>query len=317
MAPEWFVEGLPDSPLDGELWIERKQFQRTASVVRRQDKSDHWRDVRFLVFDAPTFEGGFEDRIGYLEETLGSNQPFAEFHAHKRCDGVKHMQEELARIEKLGGEGLMLREPGSIYEVGRSMTLLKVKTFHDAEAEVLDHQAGKGKHKGRMGALQVRLADGTEFSLGTGFSDKQRESPPPIGSLVTFRYQELTNGGVPRFPSFVRTRKKGAGAVESKAAANKASAKATTVKTKTSTKTKPAKTKADAGSGNVRYFELVDDKSAKFWEINHDGLSVTVRYGRIGSDGQTKVKEFADEDKATAHAKKLVDQKTGKGYEEQ
>lgn len=40
MAPEWFVEGLPDTPLDGELWIERKEFQRTVSVVRRQDKSD-------------------------------------------------------------------------------------------------------------------------------------------------------------------------------------------------------------------------------------------------------------------------------------
>ena len=39
-APTWFVEGLPAVPLDGELWIERKKFQRTVSIVRRQDKSD-------------------------------------------------------------------------------------------------------------------------------------------------------------------------------------------------------------------------------------------------------------------------------------
>src|SRR4051794_15555261 len=40
-APDWFVAGLPDAPLDGELWLGRKQFQRAVSIVRRQDKSDH------------------------------------------------------------------------------------------------------------------------------------------------------------------------------------------------------------------------------------------------------------------------------------
>ena len=114
------------------------------------------------------------------------------------------MRQELSRIESIGGEGLMLREPGSRYEVGRSTTLLKIKTFHDAEAIVIAHQDGKGRHKGRLGALVVKLADGTEFSIGTGISDKDRERPIAIGSQVTFRYQELTDGGVPRFPSFVR-----------------------------------------------------------------------------------------------------------------
>ena len=44
----------------------------------------------------------------------------------------------------------------------------------------------------------------TKFFVGTGFSDNQRNNPPPVGSTITFRYQELTDGGVPRFPSFVR-----------------------------------------------------------------------------------------------------------------
>ena len=52
-APDWFVAGLPPVPLDGELWMERKAFQRTVSVVRRQDRSDAWREVRLLLFDAP------------------------------------------------------------------------------------------------------------------------------------------------------------------------------------------------------------------------------------------------------------------------
>src|SRR5206468_10999995 len=52
-APDWFVAGLPDVPLDGELWLGRKKFQRTLSIVRRQDKTDLWREVRYVVFDAP------------------------------------------------------------------------------------------------------------------------------------------------------------------------------------------------------------------------------------------------------------------------
>lgn len=38
VAPDWFKEGLPETPLDGELWVARKEFQRTVSIVRRMDQ---------------------------------------------------------------------------------------------------------------------------------------------------------------------------------------------------------------------------------------------------------------------------------------
>jgi DNA ligase 1 len=206
-APAWFLEGLPASPLDGELWIDRKKFQRTVSIVRRQDKTNLWKEVKFLVFDAPTASGGFEERLAFLKEALGQGgAKFMRLHAHERCKNLEALRAELARIESLGGEGLMLRQPGSKYVGGRSSTLLKVKTFHDAEATVVGHQAGAGRHQGRLGALLVRLADGTEFAIGTGFSDREREHPPAIGTTVTFRYQELSDRGVPRFPSWVGLR---------------------------------------------------------------------------------------------------------------
>jgi DNA ligase-1 len=208
LAPDWFVADLPqDTHLDGELWLDRKAFQRAVSIVRRQDKSDDWKQITFVVFDAPQHQGGFEDRVEFLKQRLqGTQSRFARPHEHKRCDDVDHLRTELARVEAMGGEGLMLRKPGSKYESGRSMTLLKVKTFHDAEAVVVAHLPGTGKHKGRLGALSVKLPDGTVFSIGTGFSDAERENPPAIGATVTFRYQELSDGGVPRFPSYVRVR---------------------------------------------------------------------------------------------------------------
>src|SRR3954463_11002659 len=74
-APQWFVEGLPEVPLDGELWIDRKKFQRTVSIVRRQDKNELWNEVRFLIFDAPAATGGFEDRLAFLKDALAKRVP--------------------------------------------------------------------------------------------------------------------------------------------------------------------------------------------------------------------------------------------------
>jgi DNA ligase-1 len=309
-APDWFVKGLPATPLDGELWLGRKAFQRTVSIVRRQDKSDHWREVRYVVFDAPALDEPFEQRLKFVDEALhGIGSEFLRPHEHMRCRSLDHLREELTRVESLGGEGLMLRQPGSKYEVGRSTSLLKVKTFHDAEAVVVDHVAGKGRHKGRLGALVVRNAAGTEFSVGTGFSDRQREAPPEVGSTITFRYQELSDSGVPRFPSFVRVRvgagKSGAG----NAARIEGSAKPQ------ATKGAPS-AGASEGTAGRRHFEFVEGKSAKFWEIAVEGTSVTVRFGRIGSNGQTQTKAFGDTAGATAHAEKLIAEKTGKGYVE-
>ena len=65
-----------------------------------------------------------------------------------------------------------------------------------------------------------------------------------------------------------------------------------------------------------RYFEFVDGTSNKFWEIWMDGCDVTTQWGKIGTNGQTKTKTFADEAKAKKEYDKLLAEKTGKGYTE-
>ena len=81
------------------------------------------------------------------------------------------------------------------------------KKFFDAEALVVGYEPGKGKHEGRMGALKCTMMGASlEFKIGTGFDDSERENPPPVGSTVTYKYQELTKDGRPRFPVFLRER---------------------------------------------------------------------------------------------------------------
>lgn len=107
-----------------------------------------------------------------------------------------------------GGEGIVLRNPTAAYETGRSLNALKVKRFADMEGRVLGYRPGTGKYTGMTGALWVEIEGGQRLYIGSGLSDAERADPPPVGSLVTFRYQGFTRNGIPRFPSFLRVREK-------------------------------------------------------------------------------------------------------------
>ncbi len=207
-APRWFVDGLPKRPLDGELWTARGKFERLSGIVRKDVPDDHeGRQVRYMIFERPGAPGSFRERAEAMREIVRqTNIPWLREIEQFSVVDRNSLQKRMKEVVKAGGEGLMLHRADALYETGRSDTLLKMKPWEDAEAVVVGHVPGKGKNAGMLGALRVRTADGREFSLGTGFTDKQRSNPPPIGTTVTYRYRDLTNTGMPRFASFLRVR---------------------------------------------------------------------------------------------------------------
>ena len=207
-APEWFVAGLPKQPLDGELWIARGRFERVSGIVRKELPDEAgWREVRYMIFELPGAPGTFAERAEQIRRLVRqANVPWLfeirQFFVVDRSILKKRLDE----VVRAGGEGLMLHLAVAPYETGRSDVLLKLKPWQDAEAVVVGQRPGKGRHAGRLGALRVRTPEGRVFLLGTGFSDAQRQAPPAIGTTVTYRYRDLTNGGLPRFASFLRVR---------------------------------------------------------------------------------------------------------------
>src|SRR5215213_1351381 len=63
-----------------------------------------------------------------------------------------------------------------------------------------------------------------------------------------------------------------------------------------------------------RELVYMDAKSSKFWNIELNGSSYNVTYGRIGTDGQALTKSFDSEEKARKEIDKLIKEKLGKGY---
>lgn len=205
-APRWFIEGLPKQSLDGELWLGRGRFEPLSGIVRRDSPDDaEWRQVRYMIFELPGATGSFRERAEQIRQLVRQTQvPWLQEIQQFSVVDRNSLQKRLDEVVKAGGEGLVLHRADAPYETGRSDTLLKMKPFEDTEATVIGHLPGKGKHLGRMGALRVRTPEGREFSLGTGFTDEQRKNPPPLGATVTYRYRDITNGGLPRFASFLR-----------------------------------------------------------------------------------------------------------------
>jgi predicted DNA-binding WGR domain protein len=66
----------------------------------------------------------------------------------------------------------------------------------------------------------------------------------------------------------------------------------------------------------ARHFEFEKGSSSKFWAIERQARTVTVTFGRIGSVGQKKAKSFPSDEKAVREEKRLIAEKTRKGYRE-
>ena len=104
----------------------------------------------------------------------------------------------------------MLGEAGSLYEQKRSNTLLKIKPVYDDECIIVGYNPGTGKYEGKLGSFKCILVKNKKvhFKL-SGMTDEIRENyekTHPVGTVVTFQYNEMTKTGAPRFGRYLRIR---------------------------------------------------------------------------------------------------------------
>lgn len=207
-APAWFTAGFPAMPLDGELWIARNQFDAISGTVRKLEPVDaEWRQVKYLLFELPGANGDFSARVLQMQTLVAqAGVPWLQAVVQTRVAGRDELKKRLDAVIRQHGEGLMLHRADAPYLTGRSDALLKLKPWLDAEAVVVGHVPGQGKYQGMTGALQMEMPDGKRFRIGSGLPDSLRRQPPPLGTRITYRYQQLTKKGLPRFPRYLRVR---------------------------------------------------------------------------------------------------------------
>ena len=220
-APQSFTKNFPKFALDGELYAKELKFEEIqASVMDKLPDEKAWSRLKFHVFDVPEASGGLLTRLEILAKFL-KNEPndnliiIKQIKMRDNAQFLKFTEEIILN----GGEGAVVREPNAPYERKRSKNALKFKKFKDAECEVIAVNKGSGKYANFAGSLTCNALggkddkekagepkEGTIFKIGSGLSDKNRQDPPKIGSIITYKFQNLAANGKPRFPRFLRVR---------------------------------------------------------------------------------------------------------------
>jgi len=204
-APVWFTQGYPPFPIDGELWSKRGDFENILSIVQDQTPSLRWKNITHYIFDVPHAKGDLLARLTTLKPYEGSHIKII---PQIKIQDKHHLKQFLTAIEKNGGEGVVIRDPNAPYIAKRTNKALKVKTFLDKECRIVNYNQGQGKYSGMLGSVTCQMENNITFKIGSGFSLEERRDPPSLGSIITFKYQSMTKYGKPRFPVFLRVRKK-------------------------------------------------------------------------------------------------------------
>lgn len=192
----------------------KELFKDGRMYIRKQDHFiDCWDFVRARITG---FVQGlnFETAMKYIPVDFKLEQerlPMFEDEA------IERMLQKLNEVTDTGGEGIMVRKISSVWTPKRSNDLLKIKKFYDTEGTVVGYQAGKGRLEGVLGALKLKglvpIKIGAselverEFEI-SGFTDAERANAAtlfPLGTVVTYRYNEITKDEcLPRFARYWR-----------------------------------------------------------------------------------------------------------------
>ena len=188
---------------DGEIYKHGWNFQRIVSAVKKFN--DDTPELELHVYDMVSEISPYDARFAHIEEQIQKipvhgNVKFVDV---KVCKDVEHVDKWHTAYVKKGYEGLILRNEAGVYKPGqRSADLQKYKHFMDAEYEITDHKADSNREV----VFTCKTKDGNVFSVKPRGTREERRSlaAQSKGSfnnkLLTVRYQELSNDGVPIFP---------------------------------------------------------------------------------------------------------------------
>ncbi|WGE85560.1 DNA ligase [Actinobacillus equuli] len=203
--PDYFIKDFPPFAIDGELFSERGKFEEISSTVRASEPKG-WYKLKLYVFDVPNADGNLFERLTKLKNYLSQHPtPYIQIIEQIPIQDKAHLMQFYQQVLAQHGEGVVVRNPNTAYIKGRSAQILKLKPVLDEECTVIAHHNGKGKYRDKLGAITCENQRG-RFRIGSGFKDKDRENPPPIGSLITYKYRGITEKGKPRFATFFRQR---------------------------------------------------------------------------------------------------------------
>jgi DNA ligase-1 len=221
-APDWFKAHMPQFPIDVELHAGRHMgaLQQAVSTVKKKvPQNAQWEKLKAHVLDLPYSSTNFLERNSILRHEIIEND-YLSVLPQEHILGEADLMNKFSEIIQLGGEGLIVKHPGSYYEAGKkSGNMLKLKTMYVPgfvkydDAVVTGHTEGEGKYIGMVGALlcswvpdlpNVPIGTVIDIKVGSGLTDIDRRDTLqiPVGTRIRFKYEVLTPDNKPFHPIY-------------------------------------------------------------------------------------------------------------------
>lgn len=189
---------------DGELWMGKSTFNKLG-FLRKKIINEDLSKLKFCIFDVCINEN-FTIRYDLIKDF------FINFETKKNIEivkqtitkGKKFDETLFNNIIKSGGEGLMYRDPISLYITKRTRKLLKYKKENCEFGKVIGYKEGNNKYKGMIGSLLIETKIEDEykkFYIG-GLTDEERSikyyETKLLNNFIYYSFMGLTKFGVPR-----------------------------------------------------------------------------------------------------------------------
>jgi len=207
----------PNYIIDGELYSDEMTFQELVGLVKRErfkEGDDELRlKIKIRVYDCVNLDDldmPFTDRYTMVSNITNGASYLSKVENFEVTEESQIRPLE-ARFLAEGYEGAIVRNKAGKYALGkRSADLQKVKTFFDNEYEICGYQEGTGNDSGTV-IWSCQTEDGQVFKVRPRGTREDRiewfnDGDSYIGSMLTVRYQELTDDGIPRFPVGIAVR---------------------------------------------------------------------------------------------------------------
>lgn len=199
--------------LDGELYNHKlkEDFNKIISLVRKtkptqEDLEESRQMIEYWVYDYPHYNMlVFSERYKMLQSLFNMFPNTFKLVPMYPVTSREELEQYHIKFLEEGYEGTMIRMDLGDYENKRSKQLLKYKNFQDAEFLILDVTPGLGNRSECAGRLVCQIGDKTFGCSMTGTVEFMKEvldnKDQIIGKYATVKYFQLTEDGIPRFPT--------------------------------------------------------------------------------------------------------------------
>jgi DNA ligase-1 len=202
---KWLLALNAPAPAHGELYVHGWSLQKIGSYTKKIKPDQHL--LEYWLYDMAELTIPFEDRINWLEAAIANLGPDCPIKFTPTAIVNNYAEAKVFHDEcvQQGFEGAMLKNAKGMYIFQyNSNDLEKVKDYEDDEFEIVGGKEGTGTDTGCV-IYRCKVESGLEFDArprGT-VEDRQemfRNLENDIGKMLTVRYAELSDDGIPLQP---------------------------------------------------------------------------------------------------------------------